>query len=536
MPTPRRALALAFFAFLALVPTASASRTQESMFQDDDLLAYQGAATSATTLDTLAALGVDRVRVTVKWSVVAPNAGSYSRPTFNASDPNAYPAGAWNRYDELVRLARAKGMKVDFNVSAPAPLWATGKRVSAASQPEVYSPMAADFGAFVAAVGKRYSGTFVPARQAIPVPGRVASESARAAATGPQVPRVSFWSIWNEPNVSMWLTPQWLKVKGTWTPRSSVLYRQYVESGTRSLRTTGHAKDTIVAGELAARGLPGKGTTRALKPLAFIRQMYCVDSNIRPLKGKAAAALGCPTKGNTRDLPKRFPGLFTISGWAHHPYSLILAPNVKSSDKDYVTLADLSRLSSTLDKIFKKYGKRKRLPLWLTEYGYQTNPPDPYQPYSASTQGAFLNQADWMTFRNPRVRSMTQFLLDDDPPRAGVGMDKWGTFQSGLRTSAGTPKASYAMYRLPMYLPKKSAKKGRRLGIWGLVRPAANGAALAVRLEFRAKGTTAWKKVKTVGFRSPRGQFTTTLKVTKTGDVRFGWGSSASRAVRVTAK
>ena len=553
MPTLLRALALALLTVFALAPGAFASSRQESMFQDDDLLTYSGSSKASSTLDTLQNLGVDRVRVTVKWSVVAPNPDSRRRPSnFDATNPAAYEArrpGAWDRYDALVRLARAKGMKLNFNVSAPAPLWATAGAVPAKNFPDVYAPKAAEFARFVTAVGRRYSGSYAPpaAPPATtqpggvipPITGMTESPGAEAAARAPALPRVSFWSIWNEPNVAMWLTPQWRKTSsGRWVPFAAAHYRSLLVGAHRALTASGHRRDTILAGELAARGLEGKGTNQALKPLAFIRQLYCVDRKVRPLRGQAAKDVGCPTSGRAADVVRAAPELFALTAWAHHPYSLIFAPNVRSFDRDFVTLADLKRLESLLDRIFKRYGKNRKLGLWLTEYGYQTGPPDPYQPYGAKTQGAFLNQADWMTFRNPRVKALTQFLLDDDPPRAGAtnSRDAWGTFQSGLRTSRGKPKASFAMYRLPLYLPKRSVRRGQRLGLFGLVRPADNGAKVIAQVQFRAKGAKKWKRVKLVRFRSPRNSFRTTVKYTRTGDVRIGWGSFRSRAVRVTVK
>jgi hypothetical protein len=43
------------------------------------------------------------VRVTVYWRLVAPDPASATKPKFGATDPNAFPTGAWERYDTLVR-------------------------------------------------------------------------------------------------------------------------------------------------------------------------------------------------------------------------------------------------------------------------------------------------------------------------------------------------------------------------------------------------------------------------------------------------
>jgi hypothetical protein len=90
----------------------------DSIFQDDQLLLYSPPQTVAKTLDTLRALGVDRVRATVLWLALAPAATSATEPSnFSATDPAAYGATAWAPYDRLTRLAAARGIGVDFNVT-----------------------------------------------------------------------------------------------------------------------------------------------------------------------------------------------------------------------------------------------------------------------------------------------------------------------------------------------------------------------------------------------------------------------------------
>ena len=75
------------------------------------------------------------------------------------------------------------------------------------------------------------------------------------------------------------------------------------------------------------------------------------------------------------------------------------------------------------------------MPLYLTEYGYQTRP-DPIH-ISFAQQAAFLNQAEYIASRNPSVRTLSQFLLVDDKPDPAFSTRTqsrlaWRTFQSGL--------------------------------------------------------------------------------------------------------
>src|SRR5207302_6822383 len=102
-----------------------ASNIQQSVFHDDSYLIYANNATVNRTLSILKSLGVDRVRVNVKWSTVAPHPGSRKRPkNFNAANPSAYPRGLWVPYDRVALFAKRHGIQVEFNLTAPGPLWA----------------------------------------------------------------------------------------------------------------------------------------------------------------------------------------------------------------------------------------------------------------------------------------------------------------------------------------------------------------------------------------------------------------------------
>ena len=127
---------------------AGASSTQQSLFQDNVLLLNDPGHLDST-LSTLRSLGVERLRVSVSWSHIAPQGNSRQAPRFNASDPGAYPAYAWAPYDKLVTEAGKYGLKVDFDVMGEAPRWAT-PTAPADNLQSVWYPSAAKFGAFVA--------------------------------------------------------------------------------------------------------------------------------------------------------------------------------------------------------------------------------------------------------------------------------------------------------------------------------------------------------------------------------------------------
>ena len=195
--------------------SASAAPTQESMFQDDYLLVFKSPASVAKTMDTLRYLGVDRIRVTVFWNLIAPNSASRNKPRFDATDPAAYSPGAWQVYDTIVRLAAARGIGVNFNVWGALPAWAGG-RTNYAPFVGHFNPSAAEFGNFMTAMGRRYSGTY---------PGD----------DGRVLPRVSYWSLWNEPNGISFLGPTWQRHGGAWVEAAAAIYRSLVDAGGEAL-------------------------------------------------------------------------------------------------------------------------------------------------------------------------------------------------------------------------------------------------------------------------------------------------------------
>jgi hypothetical protein len=106
-------------------PTALASHSQTMTLQDDQLLIYSSPSQVAATLQTLKGMGIDRIRVSVVWSLIAPKPNAAKKPKLNAANPNAYPGGAWARYDLLDVLAHRDGLQVYFQPTAPAPTWGT---------------------------------------------------------------------------------------------------------------------------------------------------------------------------------------------------------------------------------------------------------------------------------------------------------------------------------------------------------------------------------------------------------------------------
>ena len=529
MRLPRRALitAAAGLACAALhllgAPAPAAASFQQVAIIEDDIHMLKD---PMTTLRTFRGLGAGIVRVFVNWAAIAPDWTSTREPAgFDASDPAAYPAGAWDRYDAIVRDARKVGLTIDFVVTGGSPRWADGPGVPAvaATNPNrAWYPSAAKYGAFFHAVATRYSGTY-------PDPENPSQT----------LPRVSFWSIWNEPNFGEDLGPQ--AIDGSTIFVAPAMYRSLVDAGWSALQATGHGHDTILIGDLAARGLIGKpdaahpgglpGNFSQTKPLPFLRMLYCVDQNYHELRGAAAKALGCPTTAGSQQFRSQNPGLFGATGVADHPYAGDEPPTKDTSrDPSFASLPKLPNLEAELDKLQRTYGSSRRLPIYNDEFGYITNPPNRQRFVSPATAAYYLNWAEYLTWRNARVASTAQYLLYDPVP---TKLAPGGGFASGLLTWRGQRKPTYPAYRLPVYLPRTSARRGRALLVWGCVRPAHYAAidthqAQYVKIQLQRGRHGSFTTVKQVKITNPRGYFETRVAFPAGGTVRLSWSYPAN--------
>ena len=516
-----RLLLAALLVTAALPAAAPASPTQESMFQDDPLLVYAPEPRMQATLDRLAEFGVDRIRVSVFWKIIAPANEETTKPSFDAADPAQYPAMHWERYDRLLLAARARGIAVNLNFTSPIPRWAAGESPRADLQ-ATFGPNPDEFGLFVKAVAKRYDGTY----------------------NG--LPRVDYWSIWNEPNQAGWMTPQWSpdpRDASQQIESAPTIYRRLVAAAWTAHADTGHGSDTILVGETAPQGQKKlKDISQSIDALRFLRQLYCLDDNLNLIKGTDADVRGCPNGDPARFVAEN-PGLFGMTGYAHHPYALLSPPGRKSNWPDWVSMSDLRSLSRELTRIFQRYGQklpRGGVPLYLTEYGYQTKPDPFFAAVTFARQAAWINQADYIAFKNRNVRAMSQFLLVDDGPAAGFDPKKearlaWRTFQSGLVFANGKRKTSYRAYVTPLYVKQRTVKRGGTVGIFGMLRSAKPGTLQKVRLQFRARGRKRWRDMRRRTVGGQRHFFETRVRVPTTGDLRLLWKDGSRLRLSRTA-
>jgi hypothetical protein len=476
----RRLAPLALAVLVALLPaaSASASSTQPTMLQDDGGLIYGSASVRAKHLDELKSLGVDIVKARVRWRDLA---FGKRRPGGDLSNPASYPASAWAPYDAIVRGATDRGMAVFFQLGGNAPDWATPGKSA------VDRPNAAEFGKFVKAVGTRYSGSYSDG------------------GAGPVIPAVTMWSVWNEPNLVSWLSPQ---VSGG-VPQSPRIYRGLLNAAAAGLAASGHSGDQLLLGELLPFTRTSGSTSKKLRPLEFLRELACVDSHYRPFRGTAAKKRGCAGF-------KALPG----TGLAYHPYTLAGGPGVPTPNPDDATIANMSRVTSTLDRLGARGRlKTRRMPVWITEFGFQSRPPDPYATPIGQIPG-FMGWAEYLAFKNPRVVSYSQYpLVDDAGARTG--------FQSGLHFHSGKAKPGvFQAFQRPFY----ARKSGSGVELFGGVRAAGGG---SVELQTRTSKKGKWTSLGTATLNS-RGYFDKRVTVASISKryFRFIGSGTASRAAK----
>ena len=509
MPSILRPFLAVLVAGAVLAPAAQASPDQLSIMMDDDLLVYRDDSTRNNALQQMKRLGVDTVRVTVLWKVVAENARlskaeiakqprsrreSLRRQArrFRASNPRTYPRRNWDRYDNLVKDARDLGIQVYFNVTGPGPSFAHAKapRSQRANQ-ATWKPKAGAYKAFVTAVGRRYSGTY-------------RDENGDRGV----LPRVSFWSLWNEPNQAGWLSPQWERRGSSMVPASPALYRELHQFGYQGLVASGHGGDTILLAETAPLGSSRQSARAPMRPKQFLRELACIRPDGTPYTGTSARVRDCS------DFDRRGP--IKATHYAHHPYTKKLAPTVRDRHPDSVTIANVDELGALLDELSAKTGgdMPMGLPLLMTEFGYETNPPDPFSGVDLNRQAIYNTLGEFIAYTKPRVAGITQFLLRDVAPlrRHRKGSKAyWFTYQSGLFFQRGQPKPAARAYVLPFVAFNQGTNPetgAPQVGFWGQLRFRPNGSPDVAQIEHRAADGAPWTAVGTPVPVNGRGFFT----------------------------
>ena len=279
-----------------------------------------------------------------------------------------------------------------------------------------------------------------------------------AEAAAKRYPYVRYWLIWNEPNLPRWLAPA---LPGTYVRRLLNPAYAAIHKANPRARVGG--------------GVTGpRGNVGGVSPVDWLRGMR-----------KAGAKL---------------------DAYAHHahPGTRNETPSTGGcwgASCKTITLANLPLL---LRSVKRAWGGRVRI--WLTEWGFQTNPPDRFLGVSPKLQAQYIGEAARRVFRAPRVDMLIQFLYQDEPQ-----VDR---FQSGLITSRGRPKPALYAFEFPLTTAGRSGGTAR---IWGQIRPRVG------RQPFRLQRLIGRQKVWMTGVRSTdrRGTFEIAVPVPRGAIVRI---------------
>jgi hypothetical protein len=233
--------------------------------------------------------------------------------------------------------------------------------------------------------------------------------SAFAVAVAKRYPWIRRWEIWNEPNLRTFLRPN--------SPR---LYVQ------RLLNPTVAALHRVRRGMTVAGGATSpRRTPSGMGPIQFMRGMRAAHAR--------------------------------LDVYSHHPYPVSRLETPSSANCRYCTgILTMARLPDLLKEVRRDFGGRH---VWLTEYGYQTNPPDRYLGVSRALQAKYLAQASYLARKAPRVDLLIHFLVKDERTA--------GRWQSGLMTFRGAQKPSFWSFSIPLL---QVSRHGSRTVLWGQVR------------------------------------------------------------------
>jgi hypothetical protein len=213
-----------------------------------------------------------------------------------------------------------------------------------------------------------------------------------ASATAQQYPWVKRWLIWNEPNQVRWLRPT-----------SASIYT------TRLLNPAYAAIHAQISGaQVAGGGTAPRGATGGVSPTAWLLGMHAAHAR--------------------------------LDAYAHNPYPL----NPKNESPlsggcarcTTITMATINKLVGLVARSWP------RARIWLTEYGYQSNPPDRVLGVPLARQAQYVSEGAYAAYKTPRVDLLIHFLYRDEPEIA--------RFQSGLVTLSNAPKPAYAAFELPL--------------------------------------------------------------------------------------
>lgn len=231
------------------------------------------------------------------------------------------------------------------------------------------------------------------------------AEAAAKRYNGNAHPRVALWAAGNEPNAPNFLKPQSELRGGKWVFVSPETYAQMCNAVVRGI-AAGPGGAKVACGVLNPNGkLAPNGKRDSVAPVLFLKLMAAAGAT-----GMDAIAIN------------------------PYPYSKLIKPDQVVKSKQNVPLGNLPSFIKAVDQA---YGKQMRI--WVTEYAYQTDPPDKRFGVSWKTQAQYMTQAFKIMRKNPRIDFGCWFQIKDD--------SQLGGWQSGVISTNDVRKPSYAAFR-----------------------------------------------------------------------------------------
>ena len=411
---------VAAFATAAPGPTVSARPAGVSPIagiQDDRIVVDSN---PDARVRAVADAGAALIRVDMRWDLIAG-----SRPA-NPANP-ADPAYNWGQYDAIVAAAQKYHVQVLFAVYGT-PAWARDPSVPFDPEFENWSirPLVAlDFGAFGEAAARRYAPL-----------------------------GVHKWEGWNEPNIPLFLRPQYTRKGSRWAPASPATYSALLKAFYAGVKRADTASS--IAGAVTAPA----GNRCPACPLDAPPARVTPDDFITALNA-----------------PGLRPPMDAVS---HHPYPFRAPTDTTPPHRTYIDFYNLDVLTKAIDRTYLR-GKR----LWLTEYGFGTRPVDQYEFFvSTAKQGPFIADAYRRAKANRRIGLLVYYLLQDHP--------QWA---SGVLAQNGRPKPAYQAIGLPFASTTTGrVRRGAVVTLVGQARVAAG----ATRVDIQRRARGAWVTLKRV--------------------------------------
>lgn len=353
---------------------------------EDDPLAFEH--TRAT--------GARFVRIPLAWAAVAP---SHVPPDWHPDDP-ADPNYDWGPYDAAVVNAIQAGITPVLQVDG-APSWAEGCQAPSFAWAKTCNPDPAALAAFATAAARRYSGAFGG------------------------LPRVRLWQGLNEPNLSLFFNPQYDGDK----PVSPDLYRTLINSFYAAVKSVDSSNLVLAAG-LGPIAVP----QYTIGPMRFARLLLCMQGHNHP-----------------RPTPGSCGGGVHFDIFAIQPYTTG-GPTHEGGVND-VELGDLPKLQTLIqaaDRAGRIKGDFKRTPLWITEFSWDSQPPDPGGlPMKIETR--WTAEALYRAWKAGVSHFFWYSLHDDryDPGRSFSESLQSGLYFRGATLAEDQPKEVLYAFRFP---------------------------------------------------------------------------------------